>query len=351
MRVGIVGAGFAGLAAAIALREAGHDVTVFEKASGLPTAGGAISLAPNALACLSILGVRDQVPTDYWAGIAGTVRTARGEVLVRSTLAGLTGGEFATVLRSQLIGWLTTRLPAGCVRYSEAVYRVDVDGTIHSSGSDERFDLVVGADGARGVVRRSLWPKAPALRATGVSGWAWIVDRKLSSGFGTIWGRTDHFGILPLSDDSTYVYGASWVRGARLSAFDHWPDPLPELIDAAAPERMITPEIFEARPPWRLVRGRVVLIGDAAHTMQPTFGQGAALAMEDAITLAHHGAAGLSRRRPRLLALYGLSKGGAYFAAPRLAALEDARNLAMRITPDALFGSLAGVVSRWQAPT
>lgn len=349
MRVGIVGGGFAGLAAAIAFRQCGHDVTVLERLRGPEAAGGAISLAPNALACLSILGVRHRVVTQPWSHVPATVRTSDGRVLVRSTLAGLTGGdEYAAVQRSELIRWLAAELPDDVVRFGTAVTGVSADGSIVADGITHRFDLVVGADGSRGVVRKALWPKAPAIRSTGITGWAWIVNRELTTGFGPIWGRTADFGVLPLGDGRTYVYGGTSVRGVGLSSFRGWPPPLPELIDAA--DRMVTPEIFEARPPRRLDRGNVVLIGDAAHTMRPTFGQGAALAMEDAIALAYGGVPALMRRRARIIALYGLSKAGSFVAQPRWPAAEFVRDAAVRSCPDAVFGTLAGSVSRWHPP-
>lgn len=349
MRVGIVGAGFAGLAAAIAFRDKGHDVAVFEKADGPATGGGAISLAQNALTCLTMLGLRHRLADQPRATIPATVRDAAGRVLVRSTLAQLTGGrEYATAPRRQLLSWLTERLPVDCVHYSTAVLDVQPDGAIQTSSGVRKFDLIVGADGPKSVVRRALWPHAPAVRITGTTGWAWIAQHQLSSGFGTIWGRTAQFGILPLADGRTYVYGGTCLPDVDLASFRNWPQPLPELIDVANPDQIIRPAIFEARPPRQLVYGNVVLIGDAAHTMQPTFGQGAAIAMEDAITLAHRGPAALSRRLPRIAALYAMSKAGAYFATPRLAALEAGRNLALRLTPDPVFGLMAGSVSCWK---
>lgn len=348
MRVAIIGAGFAGLAAANGFRSHGHQVVVFEKSTGPSTAGGAISLAQNALTCLSMLGVRHRLDTHRWADVAATVRTAGGRVLVRSSLAQLTGGrEYATVPRGEVLGWLTDQLPAEVLRYSTTVVGVGTDGSVRTGDGEDRFDLVVGADGANGVVRRTLWSDAPAPRCTDTVDWAWIVEEELSTGFGPIWGRTAQFGVLPLTGKRTYVYGGTCARDATLGSFRHWPSPLPELIDAADPERIVTPTIVEARPPRQLVRGKVILIGDAAHAMQPTFGQGAALAMEDALILAHNGTAALSRRFPRMFALYGMSKAGAYFAAPRLAVLEMLRNAALRATPDAMFGLMAGSVSHW----
>jgi 2-polyprenyl-6-methoxyphenol hydroxylase-like FAD-dependent oxidoreductase len=349
VRVGIIGGGFAGLAAAIAFRRQGHDITVFERAAGPSAAGGAIALAPNALACLDILGIRGKVSTQPWSSMPATVRDSNGRVLVQSTMAHLTGGsEFACVPRAQLIAWLAAELPTQCVRYSCNVVGVTADGTVEVDGTLQRFDLVVAADGARSLTRKSLWPEAPAPRSTGITGWAWITDDQLTTGFGTIWGRTSDFGILPLIDGRTYIYGGTMSGHAHLDSYRGWPQPLPALIGAASPQTMITPEIFEARPPKNLLRGRVVLIGDAAHTMRPTFGQGAALAMEDALTLAYRGTPALARRWPRMLALYGASKAGSHFATPGNAALESARNWALRLMPDPLFGFLAGSVSAWR---
>ncbi|MCV7062392.1 hypothetical protein H7I76_22240, partial [Mycolicibacterium vaccae] len=100
------------MAAAIAFRREGHKVTVFERAAGPSSAGGAISLAPNALRCLKILSVDDHLSTHPWSDMPATIRNSSGRVLVRSTMGRLTGGaEFACVPRAQLISWLTAALP------------------------------------------------------------------------------------------------------------------------------------------------------------------------------------------------------------------------------------------------
>jgi 2-polyprenyl-6-methoxyphenol hydroxylase-like FAD-dependent oxidoreductase len=349
MRVGIVGGGFAGLAAAIMFGRGGHDVSVYEKASGLPAAGGAISLAANALECLAILGVRDRVQTEPWSHTAATIRTSTGRVLIRATLAELTGGRhYAAVPRRELLSWLAELIPHECLHDGSTVTQVSTDGVLSVNDAEQRFDLIVAADGARGICRTSLWPEAAPVRSTGIRGWSWIVDREISAGFGPIWGSTTNFGILPLHDGRTYIYGGTTRPHARLRDYQTWPDPLPNLIDAARSSQVSTPGIFEARPPRHLIRGKVVLIGDAAHCMRPTFGQGAALAMEDAITVARAGTAGLSNRRRRLTTLYAASKAGSYFATPRIPALEKARNISLTVTPDRLFSTLAGAVSRWQ---
>lgn len=352
MRVGIIGGGFAGLAAAIAFRQTGHDVTVFERNAAPSTAGGAIVLARNALTCLAMLGIDRREDAAAWSRIPAVIRRPDGRVLVHSTISGLTGGgDVVTAPRARVLGWLTGQVPPDCLHYSAPVRAVDPDGTVRVGDHlERRFDLVVAADGVHSVARRLLWPSALAPRSTGTAGWAWIVDPGLREGYGTVWGATADFGILPLVDGRTYVYGGA-PRGAELAQFRRWADPLPALIDAARPERTATPEIYEARPPRQLRRGAVVLIGDAAHGMRPTFGQGAALAMEDAITLAYRGVAGLAARRSRILAMYYASKAGSWFPTPGSAPLTAVRDAALRVTPDPLFGAMAGAVSRWRPPT
>lgn len=349
MRVGVIGAGFAGLATAIAMRQMGHEVTVFERADGPLTGGGAIALSPNGLACLDVLGVRNRVETRDWAAQPATIRNRHGRVLVRQTLGQMAGGtEFAVVPRGELTQTLADQLP-DCVRYSAAVSRVTVDGYVEVDGTARRFDLVVAADGATSSVRSSIWADASPMRITGITAWTWIVDQAVAE-YGTIWGSTAEFGVMPLYDGRTYVWGGACFGHTDLSFYRHWPDPLPALIGAVDVGTLPSVQLVESRPPRRLTRGRVVLIGDAAHAMRPTFGQGAALAMEDAITLARSGSKQLDRRRRRMLALYWGSRLGSAAALPRTAVAEHLRDTTFRMLPNPLFGAVMGRASRWHPP-
>ena len=352
MKVGVIGCGFAGLAAAIAFRQNGHAVTLFEKSAAIPETSAAISLAPNALQCLDILGVGGQFPPSEVSHRQATIRNSSGQVLMRRTLAHFAGGdEYTLAPRSDLLRSLLSQLPEDCVHMSTPVTRVHADGAIDVDGTRHSFDLVVAADGVRSLCRRSLWPDSAAPQQTGITTWTWIVERSLDDGFGAIWGRHSEFGILPLHDGRTYVWGGARPGHADLDAYRDWPDPLPGLIDAAEPDRMTTIALTEVPPPRRLARGRVVLIGDSAHAMRPIFGQGAALAMEDAITLARGGIAQLSRRRSRMRALYWMSRSASFVSMPKYRALALTRDTALRLVPDRLFASSVGSVSRWSEPT
>jgi 2-polyprenyl-6-methoxyphenol hydroxylase-like FAD-dependent oxidoreductase len=280
-----------------------------------------------------------------------TIRNAAGRVLRRSTLAQFAGGdEYTLAPRSNLLESLLNRLPESCVHLASPVAQVHPSGDVDVHDTRRRFDLVVAADGVRSVCRKDLWPDAAAPHRTGITTWTWILDRRLTDGFGAIWGRFAEFGILPLHDGRTYAWGGARPGHADLGAYRDWPDPLPELIGAADPDRMTTVELMEVPPPRQLASGRVALIGDAAHAMRPIFGQGAALAMADAITLCRGGIRQLSRRRRRMGALYWMSRSASVVSMPKYRVLAWARDSSLRLTPDGLFASSVGSVSRWSPP-
>jgi 2-polyprenyl-6-methoxyphenol hydroxylase-like FAD-dependent oxidoreductase len=87
--------------------------------------------------------------------------------------------------------------------------------------------------------------------------------------------------------------------------FGHWHDPVPAILDAASPEDVLRNDVYECAAPLpALHRGRVAVLGDAAHAMAPTLGQGANQAVEDAVVLAHHAPPEAAAEVPHALAAY-----------------------------------------------
>lgn len=168
MDIGIVGGGITGLAAAIAFRQAGHRVTVYEQAPQFTEVGAGIALPPNALTCLQILGLRDRFPTHPISTAPATICDQRGKVLVRATLAQFTGGtEFVVTHRAALIDVLVNQLPEYCLRPAHTVTAVTPDGHITTQHNTDSFDLVIAADGVHSIVRQTLWPNHTP-RRTGI---------------------------------------------------------------------------------------------------------------------------------------------------------------------------------------
>ncbi|MFJ2033232.1 FAD-dependent oxidoreductase [Streptosporangium sp. NPDC087985] len=302
----VVGAGIGGLAAAVALRRRGWDVTVFERAPSLEPVGSGLAIAANALKALDTIGVGDGIRRlSAIQGEAG-VRRADGRWLVKTTeeAASAEYGDSVVVLRrAELIDALQARLAPGTVRLGTTVKRVDPDSgrvTIEAGGApiEVAADLVVAADGIHSPTRAALFPGHPGPRYSGVTAWRLFIPgggvpgRNFES-----WGDGKVFGVMPLADGVAYCYATDTVpagggggdqRAELLRLFGRWHAPIPELLAAASPENVLRNDVFHLPTPLPAMhRGRVALLGDAAHAMTPNMGQGACQAIEDAVVLAH----------------------------------------------------------------
>ena len=327
----VVGAGIGGLTAALALAAEGWEVEVVERAPALGAVGSCILLGPNALRALDALpgGVADDLRALSLPPMPFGMRTARGEWLVRQHLQALQdryGDTMVPVERPTVIDLLASRLPAGALRLAAEVASVDPETGVVSlvSGETLHADLVVGADGTHSPIRRRLFPGHPEPAFLGVSSWLLLVPGEgLGVTAGELWGRGAMFGTFPLADGRVYAFAEQVVREehgfrdpveekAELARrFAGFAEPVAEIIARAVPEEILRFDIRSQRRPLPAFhRGRVALVGDAAHSMTPNVGQGACQAMEDAIVLAQHAddlAAYSAERRPRTVRITRLA--------------------------------------------
>lgn len=357
--VAVIGGGIGGLTAAIALARRGHEIAVFERAPQIREVGAALTLFPNALACLDLLGLGEQIRAVGASGAGpGSVRNASGRVLIGggSDRFG-EAGEMVVIHRADLIACLAAALPAGTLRLDAEVTEVDAGGTVTSKGRRERFGLVVAADGVHSRTRAALWPTETAVQTTAITAWRWVVDEAVSRDeVGVIYGDRAEFGALQMSGGRTYAFAAA-RRGHRdLETFRGWPAPVSRMLAhaAAAPGTVLTDTMLEVRPPRSLVCGRVALVGDSGHAMRPTIGQGAGLAIEDAVTLAAfaHDLPGYAHaRRSRVRAMYQIARSGYALTMPGNSARAHARDLLLRVTPPAAFDRTLIAVANWRPPS
>lgn len=280
----IVGGGIGGLALAAALDPARFDVTVLEAAPGRTALGAGIGLWPSARAALERIGAFAAL-RDVAAKLPPTssLHDLRGDQLLA-----LPSPDLRVVPRPALLAALAAAVPHG-VRIEQR----QVDDASALGG-----DLVVGADGVRSRVRGVVSPRAAPRLATPYVALRGTTEAVVSADrFGEYWGGGKLFGIVPMGPGRAY-----WFTTQRSA-------PLPEPLDVPAVLAFARAEFADAAPLVRrvladagpdtsatrmwlappmshYVRGRYVVIGDAAHASLPNLGRGGCDAILDAVTLA-----------------------------------------------------------------
>ncbi len=363
MEAVIIGGGIGGLATALALSQRGWKVEVLERSAEFAEAGAGLSLWPNALRALDALGIGEPVRQHALLEGQAGIRDATGRWLAHTGTAELERryGPMAMIHRADLLAALHAAVPAGALRRGVTVTRVRRDGTVMHSRGESHADLIVGADGIHSVARTSIWPDARAPRYAGYTAWRIVTAPVPVDGSSESWGSGDRFGYAPLPDRRIYCYATAnapegtahdGLAGLR-SRFSGWHDPIPALLDAANQDAVLHDDLYELPPLKTYTTGKVVLVGDAAHAMTPNLGQGAGLAIEDAVVLAKtlDGSGGLDaynrlrRARTQKIALRAHRIGVvAQWESPAAVRL---RNTALRLLPGSSFARSLAPVLDW----
>ena len=303
-RILIIGAGIGGLLLARALELSRIEYSIFERAPELRPLGAGLTLQANAMSALRGLGLHDAVAWQGQELTSAALRTSEGETLTETSLdfvKDALGVSSVGIHRGRLHKLLVDalereRVQTGkeLVRYEERSGEIDVYFT---DGSSAEGTALVGADGLHSTVRRQLLGET-ALRYSGYTSWRGIAsgDRFVPAGHITeIWGRGARFGLLGVGHGETYWFAVvnaaagqrdDELRHAVFDVFRSWTEPVSDVIDATPVDRIVRTDIHDRVPVPSWSRGSVVLMGDAAHPMTPNLGQGACMAMEDAVVLA-----------------------------------------------------------------
>ena len=301
MKAVVVGAGIGGLAAAVALRDAGVDCVVVERAHELHEVGAGVTVQANGMAALARLGVADGVRTRGGRARVARVRDRRGRLLGEVPYERL-GWETYGIHRAELQQALLECATPDVVRLGRACSGVVDTGdrvrALVADGDAEEADLLVGADGIKSTVRAALFGDEP-LRYAGYAGWRAVTEfeHELTEGtFNETWGPGVRFGMITIGPGRVYWFVSERVEHAApepadpkqafLRRFADWHEPIPQLIQVTDAGALSRTFVYDRKPLRRWGRGRVTLLGDAAHPMTPDLGQGVAQSLEDAVVLA-----------------------------------------------------------------
>lgn len=301
----IAGGGIGGLTLGVGLRRAGFSVRVFERAASLRPVGAGITMQTNAILAFRKIGLDTAVAAAGHVMQRGSILDWRGRSLgtmLVSEMAAELGAPMIAIHRAQLQEVLQEALgPEPLTLGTKVVgFREEPDGVVArlSDGTEARGDLLVGADGLRSTVRAQLLGDGEP-RYAGYTSWRGVCDEPtVANPTSTTesWGRGLRFGVVPIGQGRTYWFATANVppggidapdaHAELLSRFGNWHAPIRDLIEKTPASAIFRTDIHDRPPVQSWARGRVVLLGDAAHPMTPNLGQGGGQAVEDAVVLA-----------------------------------------------------------------
>ena len=312
MRIAVIGGGIGGLTAAVALRQAGFEVDVYEQAPELTEVGGGINMAPNATRILRRLGLGPGLDREGVRPLGTHQRRWQdGRTLQRAPLNPLCeelyGAPHMTLHRADLLDVIAAGFPAERVHLGYRLVGLRDSGEAAEAWFDngERItaDVLVGADGIHSAVRTALFgAEEPAFAGCvayrGLVPVERIAHLGLEIGSQSWVGPGAHFvhyfvsrgrllNFVGWTEHDTWNR-EDWTDRATvaraLAAFEDWHEQVRTIIAAAEP--CFIWALFDRDPLQHWSVGRTTLLGDACHPMYPFMGQGAAMAVEDGAALA-----------------------------------------------------------------
>jgi salicylate hydroxylase len=313
LRILIVGAGIGGLAAAVALRQAGIEVIVCERAAVLGEAGAGVTMTPPGLRAMDALGLGKEtidlsdnvVRTAFYQWDTGDLINVGDLPPPKSVL-----DETRAMHRSDLhLLLLQAAQAAGAdIRTGHVLEGFDQDEagvtTRFANGNIVRADAVIGCDGLRSTVRGLLLGHVPPQR-TGIVAFRALLSKEQVGDLMGAYGSVVHVGpnasfvrytvrhgevlnCVGLAKSQTSVdegWSTPATRAEFKAHFPDWNDYVHDLIDRIPEDQLFKWPLFDRDPIPEWTRGRVTLLGDSAHPMVPFLGIGATMALEDAVVL------------------------------------------------------------------
>lgn len=301
MKVTIIGAGIGGLTTAIALKQKGFEVEIFETSTEFKKAGSGINLAINAMQVYKRLGVYDDI---IKKGNYTNIMCARTKDLGILTKANFKIFEkeykvkTVAIHRARLHEILLNHIGDTKIHLNKKLKALEqLDGKVKLSFEDKTehiAEIVIGADGIHSAVRKSIFENTELRDAKQVC-WRGIsklkIETKHQEELNEIWGKGNRFGFVPISDEEVYWFALIskdkfTTKDVDLETiFSDYHQIVKDIINATPREDILCNEIWDLKPIEKWYKGNVCLTGDAAHATTPNMGQGAVQAIESALAL------------------------------------------------------------------
>jgi salicylate hydroxylase len=307
LKVAIIGAGLGGLAVAIALHKQNINAQVYEKAHQLRPVGAGLSLFPNGLNTLEAIapGIVETLKHAGSPTRMVNLQKSTGEIIMQSPqqlhekygqpMLQIRWSRLQEILASRLLPEII-HLNSRCIGFEQNDSGIEVS---FEQGNKEQVDLLIGADGINSTIRQAIIGDGSP-RYAGRMSWRAVIKYKhelipenevtitISPEGGKIFTLIDvgdgyiFLSAGALSADDSVSQTAFDVKSRILDTFAGWAEPVQAIIKETDADQIVERPIWDRPPLQKWSQGRVTLLGDAAHPMTPSLGQGANTAFEDA---------------------------------------------------------------------
>lgn len=310
LKVSIIGGGIGGLATAIALLKKGFNVQVYERAKALRPIGAGLTLTPNGLNSLDAIqpGIVELLKQAGSQLNTLTLKRSTGETIASKPMTVMQdyGQPLLSIQWSRLQAILAAALPSDIIHLNHrCVGFGQQNGGVKACFENRKViesDLLIGADGINSIIRQELIGDGTPIYAGRIS-WRAVVQYQhellspnastlitaqegknfllLDAGEGyTFWSAS------ALSTDNSICQQAADTKTRVLETFAEWMEPVEAIVEDTPADDIVERPICDRHPLPTWSKGRVTLLGDAAHPVVPSLGQGANTAFEDAYELA-----------------------------------------------------------------
>ncbi|MBW4511316.1 MAG: FAD-dependent monooxygenase [Scytonematopsis contorta HA4267-MV1] len=306
LKVAIIGAGLGGLATALALRKQGIDAQIYEKAQNLLPVGAGLTLLPNGLKSLDAItpGIVESLKEAGSQAHRVNLKKSIGETIAQNNLSlqDNYGQPMLNIRWSRLQEMLVSYLPLDIIHLNHRCVNFEYleDGVkiYFENDTTVKADLLIGADGINSVVRQVIVGDGSP-RYAGRMSWRAVVEygneQLLDNESTFILGSNGkNFSFIDvgsgyifwsaaalLLDESTSP-SPTEVKSRVLEVFADWTEPVQSIVQTTPAIKIVERPIYDRPPLENWSKGRVTLLGDAAHPVVPVLGQGANMAFEDA---------------------------------------------------------------------